>query len=172
MADALYQNSTTSLSGEEPFIGDGLDGEIATNTADARSWVFDPTGVPLELGGAVKNRPVSNLFVSNYADIDVTNTINLPIANPNPSLIPAGYYSEVRILMRFSQSPLSIPYAEYFDFPVNWGLKSLWDPRDESGSSSNPIDFYKSAGRSILVELSSFGPNQSWTGRVLWVSSL
>jgi len=171
MAEALYQTSTTSLSGEEPFIGDGFDGEISTNTADGRAWVFDPAGTPVGLGGAVKARPIGNLFVSNYADIDVTQPVNLPIANPDPTLISPGIYSEVRILMRFSQTPLSISYAEYFDFPVNWGLKSLWDPRNQS-TNSNPIDFYKAVGRSILIELSSFGPNQNWTGRILWVSSL
>lgn len=172
MAEALYQTSTSSLSGEEPFINDGLEGELFTNTANARIWVVDPAGVPLELGGAVKNKPIDSLVVANYLSIDVSNTINLPIANTDPMSVPSGFYREYRILLNFNGTPLSLAYSQYFDYPVNWGLKSLWDNTNTTNSYTNPIDLYKAENRSILVELSSFGPQSQWTGRVLWVNAL
>lgn len=70
----------------------------------------------------------------------------------------------------------------YFDYPVDWGAESNWKTVDAGStwggvsgfidpSASNPVDYYKSPGRNILVELSSFGPRAAWIGRLLWVSS-
>ena len=49
--EATVQTLTTSLPGEEPFIGDGAEGELITNSTDGRMWVADVTGNPIELGG-------------------------------------------------------------------------------------------------------------------------
>jgi hypothetical protein len=158
MAEATLQVITTSLPGEEPFIGDLDEGEVCINTADARMWAGDSIGTPIELGGAVKNSPIGSLLTSNYLDVEVTQPDNLPIANTNPLDIPPGFYREQRLLLRFSQNPLQ-NFSAYFDYPVNWGK----DP--------DPIDLYKGLGRKILIELSSFGPSTEWIGRLLWASA-
>ncbi len=171
MAEATLQNLTTSLPGEEPFIGDLDEGEVCVNVADGRIWAGDSIGTPVELGGAVKNSPMGALLTSNYLEVDVTNADNLPIANTNPLNIPSGFYREERILLRFTQNPLE-NFSTYFDYPVNWGDEILWNPASVATDTDNPIDFYKAQGRIILVELSSFGPNAYWMGRLLWVNSI
>lgn len=182
MAEATHQQITTSLPGEEPFIGDLDEGEICINVADGRIWAGDAIGVPVELGGAVKNAPMGPLLTSNYLDVDVTSADNLPIANTNPLDIPPGFYREQRILLRFTQTPPQ-SLQTYFDYPINWGVEASWkfgtsvitwggNVEDLDFQADNPIDFYRAQGRKILVELSSFGPSAEWTGRLLWVSSL
>ena len=182
MAEATIQSVTTSLSGEEPFIGDLSEGEVCVNVADGRIWSGDSEGVPIELGGAVKNSPMGNLLTSNYLDVDVTLSSNLPISNTNPMNVPPGFYRSHKILIRFTQVPLE-NFNTYFDYPVNWGEEAFWKPdirRFTWGGitdllnidADNPIDLYKAQGRSILVELSSFGPNPEWIGQVLWVNTL
>jgi hypothetical protein len=161
MAEATFQNITLPLLGEEPFIGDLDEGEIAINVADGRVWAGDSIGTPVELGGAVKNRPIGPLFSSNYLDVELTSPDNLPISNTNPLDVAPGFYREERILIRFTQNPLQ-NFSAYFDYPVDWGVE--W-------TTTNPIDFYKGQGKKILVELSSFGPSTEWIGRLLWVSS-
>jgi hypothetical protein len=161
MAEATFQNITLSLPGEEPFIGDLDEGEVAINVADGRVWAGDSIGTPIELGGAVKNKPMGSLLSSNYLDVELTSPDNLPISNTNPLDIAPGFYREERILIRFTQNPLQ-NFSTYFDYPIDWGVE--W-------ASTNPIDFYKGQGKKILVELSSFGPSAEWIGRLLWVSS-
>jgi hypothetical protein len=152
--EATVQTLTTSLPNEEPFIGDGAEGELITNTADGRVWVGDISGNPIELGGACINRPInSNLFAGNYLDLDITNPDNLPIPVPNPNNTPAGFYREMRILLRFVGNPL--PLTTYFDYDVDWG-------------NGSPPDSYSETGSLVLVELCSFGPSPKWLGRVLW----
>ncbi len=184
MAEATHQQITTSLPGEEPFIGDLDEGELCINVADGRIWTGDSIGTPLELGGAVKNFPIGPLLTSNFLDVDVTAPDNLPIANTNPLDIPLGFYREQRVLLRFTQSLQQLQtFQTYFDYPVNWGVDSSWkfgtsvitwggDLDQLNFQADNPIDFYKAQGRKILVELSSFGPSTEWIGRLLWVSSL
>jgi hypothetical protein len=158
MAEATIQNLSTPLPNEEPFIGDGSEGEIVTNTADARVWVFDPEGFPVELGGACVNKPISgNLFSGNYLDLDVTNPDNLPIPNTDPLQVRAGSYREIRILIRFVGQPLTT-FSTYFDYPVDWGSET-----------PDPLSEYSITGSVILVELSAFGPQPAWMGRILWV---
>lgn len=153
--EATIQTLTTSLPGEEPFIGDGLDGELISNTSDGRIWVTDPDGNPIELGGSCVNKPInSNLFSGNYLELDVTNPDNLPIPVPNPSDNLPGFYRELRILLRFVGVPQNNLTA-YFDYPVDWG------------SGSTPSS-YAQTGAEVLVELCSFGPRPSWIGRVIW----
>ena len=183
MAEATFQQITTSLPGEEPFIGDLEEGEVCVNVADGRIWTGDSVSTPVELGGAVKNSPIGSLLTSNYLDVDVTSADNLPIANTNPLNIPQGYYREHRILIRFVQNIDQIQnFQTYFDYPVNWGVEASWkfgtnvitwggDYDELDFSATNPVDFYKAQGRKILVELSSFGPSTEWIGRLLWVSS-
>ena len=181
MAEATFQQLTTLLPGEEPFIGDLEEGEVCINVADGRIWAGDSISTPVELGGAVKNHPIGPLLTSNCLDVDVSSPDNLPISNTNPLDIPPGYYREQRILLRFPEIPLE-NFVTYFDYPVNWGSETIWKAYstgftwgggDEvlNPTSNNPIDFYKAPGRIILVEMSSFGPNAYWMGRVLWVNS-
>jgi hypothetical protein len=181
MAEATLQQITTSLPGEEPFIGDLDEGEMFINVADGRVWSGDSIGTPIELGGAVKNCPMGPLLTSNYLDVDVTSADNLPIANTNPLDIPAGFYREQRILLRFTQNPLQ-NFSTYFDYPVNWGVDASWkfgtsvitwggNTDQLNFEADNPIDFYKGQGRKVLIELSSFGPSSEWIGRLLWVST-
>lgn len=181
MAEAAFQQLTTNLPGEEPFIGDLDEGEVFINTADGRIWAGDSIGTPIELGGAVKNSPIGSLLTSNYLEVDMTSPDNLPIANTDPSDIPPGFYREQRILLKFTETPEQ-NFTTYFDYPVNWGSELFWKSfsagfrwggGDEviDSTADNPIDFYKGQGRIILVELSSFGPSTSWMGRVLWVNS-
>jgi hypothetical protein len=182
MAEATLQQITASLPGEEPFIGDLDEGEICVNVADGRVWAGDSIGSPVELGGAVKNAPIGPLLYSNYLDVDITVADNLPIANTNSLDIPPGYHRKQRILLRFVQNPLQ-NFQTYFDYPVNWGLAETWkfgitaanwsgDINQLDFTADNPIDFYKTQGRKILVELSSFGPSSEWIGRLLWVNSI
>ncbi len=153
--EATVQTLTTSLPGEEPFIGDGSEGELITNTADGRLWVADIAGNPIELGGACVNRPINgNLFSGNYIDLDVTNPDNLPVPVPNPSDIQAGFYRELRILLRFVGTPLET-FSTYFDYDVDWG---------EGVDPST----YSETGALVLVELCAFGPSPAWLGRVVW----
>lgn len=161
MAEATFQNITLLLPGEEPFIGDLDEGVIAFNVADGRGWVGDSVGTPIEIGGAIKNRPMGALEFSNYLDVELTSPDNLPIANTNPLDVPPGFYREQRILIRFTQNPLE-NFSTYFDYPVNWG---------DEWTTSNPIDEYKGLGVKVLIELSSFGPSAEWIGRLLWVNS-
>jgi hypothetical protein len=181
MAEATLQQITTSLPGEEPFIGDLDEGEMFINVADGRVWSGDSIGTPIELGGAVKNCPMGPLLTSNYLDVDVTSADNLPISNTNPLDIPSGFYREQRILLRFTQNPLQ-NFSTYFDYPVNWGVDASWkfgtsvitwggNTDQLNFEADNPIDFYKGQGRKVLIELSSFGPSSEWIGRLLWVST-
>lgn len=183
MPEATFQQLTTVLPGEEPFIGDLFDGELAVNSADGRIWTGDSIGTPIELGGAVKNAPMGALTSSNYLEVDMTSPDNLPVSNTNPLDIPEGFYREHRILFKF---PLDEQLLEnltvYFDYEVDWGSEASWKISD-SGSTwggvvggsnidaTNPIDYYKAPGRKLMVELSSFGPSASWMGRLLWASS-
>lgn len=172
--EASVQFSSTPLRGEEPFIGDLAEGEPLVNTSDGRFWVGGSNGVPVELGGAAKDRPMGDLYTSNYYEVDLSSPDNLPIANTDPLLIPPGIYREARILIKFSETP-QVGFQSYFDFVVDWGLESNWKIHQENiynDIAENPIDYYKDQGRVILVELSSFGPNPSWKGRVLWVNSI
>lgn len=162
MAEATLQLITTSLPGEEPFIGDLDEGEVCINTADGRMWAGDSISTPIEIGGAVKSSPMGPLLISNYLDVEVTQPDNLPIANTNPLDIPSGFYREHRIFLRFTQNPL-LNFSAYFDYPIDWG---------KDWQETNPIDFYKGQGRKILIELSSFGPSAEWIGRLLWVSAI
>lgn len=178
MAEATHQQITTSLPGEEPFIGDLDDGQLCVNTTDGRIWSGDPVGTPVELGGAVKNHPIGPLLYSNYLDIDVTSADSLPIPNTNPLDIPAGFYRETRLLLRFAGTFIET-FQSYFDYPVNWGFENTWKfgankttPGVFDHDADNPIDFYKATGRKLLVELSAFGPSAEWTGRVLWVNHI
>lgn len=182
MAEATLQQITTSLPGEEPFIGDLSEGEICVNVVDGRIWAGDSISTPIELGGAVKNRPIGPLLSSNYLDIDITSADNLPVPNTNPLDVPPGFYREQRIFLKFVQNPLQ-NFSTYFDYPVDWGVDSSWkfgtnvitwggDSDQLNFAANNPIDFYKAQGRKILVELSSFGPSTKWIGRLLWVSSV
>lgn len=167
MSEATIQSLSTPLPNEEPFIGDGEEGELVTNTADGRAWVFDTTGFPVELGGACVNKPLgTNLFASNYIELDVTNPDNLPVPLPDPLTTPVGSVREIRILLRFVQTPLA-PLTTYFDYDVDFGRESLWNPESVPGKN-NPIDLFSSLGSQILVELVSFGPSPAWLGRVLW----
>ncbi len=155
IVEATLQTLTTSLPGEEPFIGDGTEGEVITNTADGRLWVADISGNPIELGGSCVNRPINtNLFSSNYLDLDVTNPDNLPIPVPNPSDVPPSFYRELRILMRFVGTP-GTSFTTYFDYEVDWGAGI--DPST-----------YAETGALVLVELCAFGPSPKWLGRVIW----
>jgi hypothetical protein len=171
--EATVQTLTTSLPNEEPFIGDGAEGELVTNTADGRIWVADVAGNPIELGGACVNRPINgNLFAGNYLDLDVTNPDNLPVPVPDPNNIPAGFYREIRILMRFVGTPLET-FATYFDYDVDWGDKTFWTRNSGTWGglpvqSDSPLDFFTSTGSIALIELSSFGPQPAWMGRVVW----
>jgi hypothetical protein len=152
--EATLQVLATSLPGEEPFIGDGLESELVANTSDGRIWSFDRTGTPVELGGACVNRPInSNLYSGNYLDLDVTNPDNLPIPVPNPGEVPPGFYREIRILLKFVGVPLT--FTTYFDYEVDWG------------AGVNPST-YANTGALVLVELFSFGPSPKWMGRVVW----
>jgi hypothetical protein len=158
MAEATIRNLSTPLPNEEPFLGDGEEGEIITNTADARAWVFDQTGFPVELGGACVNKPVnSNLFVGNYLELDITNPDNLPVPNTDPLQVRAGSYREIRVLLRYVGEPLTT-FSTYFDYPVDWGT-----------GVQDPLEEYAESGAEILIELSSFGPRPAWMARVLWV---
>ncbi len=168
MAEATHQQITTSLPGEEPFIGDLDEGEICVNVADGRIWSGDSIGSPIELGGAVKNSPMGSLLTSNYLDVDVTSADNLPIANTNPLDIPPGFHRAQRIFLRFTQTPLQ-NFQTYFDYPINWGVDASWkfgtsvitwggDSDQLDFQADNPIDFYKAQGRKILVELLEDGP--------------
>ena len=175
--EATVQTLTTSLPGEEPFIGDGAEGELITNTTDGRIWAADVTGNPIELGGACVNKPINtNLYSGNYLDIDVTNPDNLPIPVPDPISIPAGFCREIRILMRFVGNPLQT-FSTYFDYDVNWGERATWPipVSDDEGNynlnANNPVDVYARNGSLILVELSAFGPSPSWMGRVIWADT-
>lgn len=181
MAEATFQQLTTLLPGEEPFIGDLEEGELCVNIADGRAWVGDSLNTPIELGGAVKNCPMGQLLTSNYLEIDVTSPDNLPIANTNPLDIPPGYYREERILLNFPQTPLE-NLTTYFDYPVDWGSEVIWRANSTgftwgggneilNSTADNPIDYFKAQGRIILIELSSFGPSPYWMGRILWVNS-
>jgi len=154
--EATVQTLTTSLPGEEPFIGDGSEGELITNTADGRVWVADVSGNPIELGGSCINKPINaNLFAGNYLDLDITNPDNLPVPVPNPNDVPAGFYREIRILLRFVGTPLQ-SFTTYFDYDVDWGSAGA-DP-----------SAYAETGALVLVELCAFGPSPKWLGRVLW----
>lgn len=153
--EATVQTLTTSLPNEEPFTGDGDNGEIITNSVDGRLWVTDPIGTPIELGGSCVNKPINtNLFSGNYLDLDVTNADNLPVPVPNPNDVPAGFYRELRILMRFVGT-VDQSFTTYFDYDVDWG------------AGTNPSE-YSQTGALVLVELCSFGPSPSWLGRVIW----
>ena len=171
--EATVQTLTTSLPSEEPFIGDGAEGELITNTADGRVWVADVSGNPIELGGSCVNKPInSNLFAGNYLDLDITNPDNLPVPVPNPNDVPAGFYREIRILLRFVGTPLQ-SLTTYFDYDVDWGDSSLWfkDSGTWGGLESqypSPIEAYAKTGSSVLVELIAFGPSPSWKGRLIW----
>ena len=182
MSQASIQILTSNVVGEEPFIGDLGEGELFANNADGRAWVGDSIGSPIELGGAVKNKPIGSLRYANYLKIDVSNADNLPISNMNPLTIPEGYYREVRILLVFPQAPVTAN-SVYFDYPVDWGSKDSWciqstgvtwgygiDAVDDN--ANNPIDTYKAQGRQMMVELSSFGPNDNWMGRLLWINNI
>jgi hypothetical protein len=181
MSQASIQILTSNIVGEEPFIGDLDEGELFGNNADGRVWIGDAVGSPIELGGAVKNNPIGPLRSSNYLVADVSNPDNLPISNTNPLLIPTGFYREVRILITFPQEPVS--NVVYFDYPVNWGSKNFWFIRPQEFTegitliatdefADNPIDAYRKTGRQMMIELSSFGPNDSWTGRLLWINEI
>jgi hypothetical protein len=153
--EATVQTLTTSLPSEEPFIGDGSEGELITNTADGRVWVADVSGNPIELGGSCVNKPINaNLFAGNYLDLDITNPDNLPVPVPNPNDVPSGFYREIRILLRFVGTPLQ-SFTTYFDYDVDWG----------AGPSPST---YAETGALVLVELCAFGPSPKWLGRVLW----
>jgi hypothetical protein len=155
MAEASIQNLSTPLANEEPFLGDGDEGEIVTNTADGRAWVFDQSGFPVELGGACVNKPIAgNLFAGNYLELDITDPDNLPIPNTDPLQVRPGNYREIRILARFVGEPLTT-FSAYFDYPVDW-------------ASGNSLDDYAETGAEVLIELSSFGPRPAWIARVLW----
>lgn len=174
--EATVQTLTTSLPGEEPFIGDALEGEMITNTADGRMWVGDVAGNPIELGGSCINKPINgNLFSGNYIDLDVTNPDNLPIPVPDPNNVPAGFYREIRILMRFVGTPLQ-SFSTYFDYDINWGNPYLWTRGDNtwggslSTNSDSPLDLYAQTGSVIMIELSCFGPSPTWRGRLLWAN--
>jgi len=180
MAEATFQQLTTLLPGEEPFIGDLDEGEVCINVADGRLWAGDSLGTPVELGGAVKNSPIGSLSTSNYLEVDLSSPDNLPISNTDPLDIPPGYYREQRILLKFPAGVEPSTIVSYFDFDVDWGSVVIWkatgsaftwggEQENLDPSATNPIDFYKNPGKTILIELSSFGPSASWMGRVLWV---
>ena len=181
MSQASIQILTSNIVGEEPFIGDLSEGELFVNNADGRMWIGDSIGSPIELGGSIKNCPTGSLRFNNFIEVDVSNPDNLPISNTNPLLIPEGYYREMRILITFPQDPVS--NVVYFDYPIDWGAKDSWLVRaggitwgfglvavDED--ANNPIDAYRGVGRQLLVELSSFGPQDSWMGRLLWINNI
>lgn len=168
MPEGTFQVLSTPLSGEQPFNGDLLEGEIAVNTVDGRIWTGDPNSFPVELGGAVKNRPVGTSYVSNYVEVDLSFAYNLPISNLDPSLIPVGFYQECRYILKFpTDISMVSSFTSYFDYPINWGLKSIWDPT-QSATYDNPIDRYKKENQVLVIELSSFGPSNEWMGRLLW----
>ena len=181
MSQASIQILTSNIAGEEPFIGDLDEGELFGNNADGRVWMGDAIGSPIEVGGAVKNNPMGPLRTSNYLLVDVSNPDNLPISNTNPLLIPQGFYRESRILITFPQEPVA--NVVYFDYPVNWGAKDSWYMQSvgitwgqgliaTNEDADNPIDAYRAQGRQMMVELSSFGPNDSWMGRLLWINNI
>lgn len=171
MAEGTFQTLNTPLSGEQPFIGDLLEGELVTNTADGRIWVGDPIGSPIELGGAAKNKPIGISFSSNYIEVDLSEPLNLPISNSNPEAIPAGFYQEMRFILKFPSNLSDLSnFTSYFDYDINWGLKSMWDPTSTS-TATNPIDHYKRPNQVLVIELSSFGPSTAWMGRLLWAKN-
>ena len=160
MAEATIQNITTSLPGESPFFGDGADGELFTNSSDGRIWVFNPEGSPVELGGGCVEKPIAlSLLTGNYLSLDVTDPDNLPIPNTDPTQVTPGTCREMRILIRFAGEPLT-SFSTYFDYPVDWG-----------NIGTDPLVQYAQTGANILIELSSFGPQPYWMGRVLWVKT-
>lgn len=159
MSEATVQVLGTPLTNEEPFVGDGSENELVVNTADGRIWAFDQTQTPVELGGACVNKPIgSNLFSSNYIELDITNPDNLPIPLPDPLSVQPGTYREVRILIRFVGEPLET-FTAYFDFDVDWG---------DAEYITDPISDRAVTGAVILVELCRFGPATAWMGSVLW----
>ena len=182
MSQASIQILTSNVVGEEPFIGDLDEGELFGNNADGRLWMGDSAGSPIEVGGAVKNKPAGSLRVSNYLSVDLSQSDNLPVANTNPLLVPEGFYRELRLLVSFSQAPVTNT-TTYFDYPIDWGEKNSWfifssgvtwgsNAISADANADNPIDAYKAEGRKILIELSSFGPSDKWMGRLLWINSL
>lgn len=168
MPEGTFQSLSTPLSGEQPFNGDLLNGELATNTADGRLWVGNSANNPVELGGAAKNKPIGSPYTSNYVEVDLSFAYNLPISNTDPTLIPVGIYQEARYVLKFPTNLETLStFTSYFDYPVVWGLKSMWDPASSS-TYNNPIDHYKKANQVLVIELSSFGPSTEWMGRLLW----
>lgn len=176
MSEATIQVLSTSLPGEEPFIGDLDEAELFINVTDSRVWSANADGVPSELGGAVKNKPIGPLFSANYLDVNLTSPDQLPIANTSPLEVPPGTYRESRILIRFT-GDLQVNFQTYFDFPINWGATELWKIVTPPGltvdeTATNPVDYFKGQGRKLFIELCAFGPSTEWIGRLLWVSPL
>lgn len=167
--DATIRTYSTELPGEVPFIGDGESGELFTNSADGRAWVFDEGGFPTELGGACVNKPMANnLFTSNYVVVDVTNPDTLPISLPNPLLTPPGYARELNLLLVYNQEPIT-PFTPYFDYEVDWGSEVFWNPLDVP-LVDTPLDLYEGLGVRTQITLSCFGPQTKWNGKVVWTS--
>lgn len=171
MAEALITPNYARTPGEEPFIGDLSPGEEFYNFSDGRLWVGDDDRTPIEVGGNCKNKPLGPASFCSYVAVDLTDPANLPISNTNPQSIPNGFYREIRFLLQFKQNPLT-NISAYFDYPVDWGDPAAWNSfgLPSVPSATNPIDRFKRQGRKILLELSSFGPSVSWTGRLLWVN--
>lgn len=173
MTEAIISPNYLSAPGSEPFIGDLGASEELYNVTDGRLWVGDESSTPIEIGGNCKNRPIGPAAFTCYASVDITNPDNLPISNSNPNSIPAGFYSEIRMLINFADEPLT-GFSAYFDYEIDWGDELTWK---ELGAAStpladNPIDYYSARGRKILIELCSYGPSQAWIGRVIWVNAL
>ncbi len=182
MSQASIQILTSNVVGEEPFIGDLSEGELFSNNTDGRIWVGDSIGSPIELGGAVKNSPMGSLRFNNFLEVEVSNPDNLPISNTNPLLIPEGYYREARILLKFPQEPVTVNTV-YFDYPIDWGPRDFWIVQSGgvtwgygidlvNEEADNPVEAYQASGRTMMIELSSFGPRDSWMGRLLWINSI
>lgn len=155
MSEISLSILNTGISGEEPFSGDLIEGELAANSSDGRIWIGDSFGNPVELGGNVKSAPMG--VDLNYFAIDFSDANNLPIPIPDPKEVEPNCYRSIRILAIYnSDSPGNV----YFDYPINWGIDG--DPFAEANE----------AGKLYCIELFRFGPDTEWFGKIIWENSI
>lgn len=166
MPEVSIQHLATNQSGIEPSLGDLLYGELMVNTAEGRLWTGDEFGVPIEIGGAVKNHPIGDELSSNYVVLSLETTEDLPIRTIDPLSVLPGFYTKVLYLIEVKSESLSITFDHLINWGTNWGIDL--DPSDPQ--ASDPLNKFKSLGRKFIIELSTFGQSPELIGRVLWIN--
>jgi hypothetical protein len=169
--DSIIQFLALSRPFDVPLAGELLDNEIVINFASGRIWSGLEDAI-VELGDA-RDKRIGPTSAFNYSYYEISSEDDFPIILSDPTKVPVGIYRSQTIGIKYVGEDLTIPdNSQLFTHPVEWGS---WGYFNENGLfeksthlDNSPLKQYYEVGKTIVVNLFTFGPRDKWSGQIIW----